>query len=102
MAAGQPAGAALVKEVDIFNEQTEERDDDLQDKQKRGSYFRENVCQVKKVNSVFSDRVWLILLIISCSCSWINYSFCRLTYKTSSLGGLKHRFDETFMVMNLS
>lgn len=47
MAVGQPTGAALVQEVDIFNEQTEERDDDLQDKQKRGSYFRETcVCKV--------------------------------------------------------
>ena len=25
----QPAGAALIQEVDIFNEQTEERDDNL-------------------------------------------------------------------------
>lgn len=45
MAIGQPAGTALVQEVDIFNEQTEERDDDLQDKQKRGSYFRETCVQ---------------------------------------------------------
>lgn len=42
VAVGQPAGAALVQEVDIFNEQTEERDDDLQVKQKR-ELFQRNV-----------------------------------------------------------
>lgn len=33
MAVRQPAGTALVQEVDVFNEQAEERDDDLEDQQ---------------------------------------------------------------------
>lgn len=49
MAVGQPAGAALVQEVDVFNEQTEERDDDLQDKQKQ--LFQRNVRVQSSLNS---------------------------------------------------
>lgn len=35
VAVRQPASTALVQEVDVFNEQAEERDDDLEDKQDR-------------------------------------------------------------------
>lgn len=35
----QPVGTALVQEVDIFDEQAEERDDDLQDERKEGFEF---------------------------------------------------------------
>lgn len=31
----QPAGASLVEKVDVFNEQAEERDDDLEDSRER-------------------------------------------------------------------
>lgn len=50
MAVGQPAGTALVQEVDVFNEQAEERDDDLQDKEERDGVIDMSKC-VKSFSS---------------------------------------------------
>lgn len=38
MAVGQPAGASLVEKIDVFNEQAEERDDDLKDNKRRTGF----------------------------------------------------------------
>ena len=36
MSALQPVGTSLVQEVDVFDEQAEERDDDLQQQKEKG------------------------------------------------------------------
>lgn len=44
MAILQPVGTSLVEEVDVFYEQAEERDDNLQENQKRkGFHFTEKM-----------------------------------------------------------
>lgn len=40
----QPVGTSLVEEVDVFNEQAEERDDDLQDSRKRKGVISRRQC----------------------------------------------------------
>lgn len=50
MAVRQPAGTTLVQEVDVFNEQAEERDYDLEGKQDRDGVIDMSGC-VKSFSS---------------------------------------------------
>lgn len=86
MAIRQPAGTALVQEVDVFNEQAEERDDDLEDKQDRDGV----IDRSGGVKSLSSFRSLLVQRKLSGgSCQY-------------SVTHVHNQEDQTFMMMNVN